>query len=333
MPRLDDTQARYLTRVPGLFARVATDLYGQADFPVSALRVAQWLSDHCHLYTASTIRQNRSALKAFVELDPASSPHHASISQVLDSIDVSRCVRPGKGKTSSGKTKSFPRQDFELIVQALASSEHPINRLAALMLEAILITGARPIELREILFCVGEPTIRVRNAKNTNGRANGDYRYLIIQNEQHYKKMLTALSALDAYLIDNDNLEHHALLLRVDDAIRRARKRLWPRARTGKRYTLYSARHQASAGFKTIHSCADVARLMGHNSDETSGSHYARAVSAWEGQATEFSVQPHALTRYPETQTARSYHSLDFAHSPRPDAGVANPMEDIGHGS
>ena len=133
-----------------------------------------------------------------------------------------------------------------------------------------ILTGLRPREWEGASLDEEGLVLRVRNAKQTNGRANGTHRHLRLHrmtpDEQNAIRQMVDLVATSA--------DFPLLYARVRKIIWRTAKRCWPR-RT-QRPSLYSARHQWAANAKRIYSKRVVAALAGHASVETAGIHYAR---------------------------------------------------------
>jgi integrase len=194
--------------------------------------------------------------------------------ELLENEDSEGCVKK-RGEDRRGaslKKKKLPRDDLAKILKYL-SKESKIkkwDRILALWLVSAVSTGLRPSEWEHATL--SGTTLRVKNGKNSNGRSNGEYRHLKLDNipVDHLKAIRTFV----------------ALIKKVDytQAYEACRYRLryvcrdiWPRRQSIT--SLYAARHQfkanASASGLLLN---EIAALMGHASDETATIHYGKKV-------------------------------------------------------
>ena len=152
----------------------------------------------------------------------------------------------------------------------MAGSRQTYAPAARLWLWVGILTGLRPKEWEGASLDESGLVLRVRNAKQGNGRGNGTHRHLrlhrMMPDEQNAIRQMVDLIAASP--------DFPLLYARVRKIVWRTAKRCWPR-RT-QRPSLYSARHQWAANAKRIYSKRVVAALAGHASEETAGIHYAR---------------------------------------------------------
>lgn len=115
--------------------------------------------------------------------------------------------------------------------------------------------------------------LRVRNAKDTNGRAHGFFRHLdasgcpnsLLRDVDSFSTLMSAVMESGRY--ETFYAACQRLLLRVNQRL----------GMDGKRHVqLYSPRHKFSSAVKNRFSRAEVGAMMGHANDETATSHYGK---------------------------------------------------------
>lgn len=128
-----------------------------------------------------------------------------------------------KVRTSAMKKKSFP-EGFYMFLKSSHETEEKLNPRFSLMfdfVEANLVVGLRPIEWLNVRITsdIASKTmvLFVQNAKNSNGRANGDYRelHLLSASKDQQKNILKFYinlqnklkTSVDAFLDLQDNYE------------------------------------------------------------------------------------------------------------------------------
>lgn len=189
-------------------------------------------------------------------------------------------VRKPKLRTSQKKSKSIPLERLTKILASLDEADSKRKWAAELrdFLLTILYTGMRPVETstaRIVDDAVLGKLLVVRNAKATNGRGNGEYRQLNL-NDMPYDRL-----AVIARHIKRANEAHvaggyRALFKGCSKLLFSLVRKLFPQLE--RRPTLYSARHQFIANAKAEGlSQLEIAAMAGHNSEDTSKHHYARA--------------------------------------------------------
>ena len=198
-----------------------------------------------------------------------------------------------RGKTPPGIAKRFPEADQAAIFSHLATSRSARASKLADLLRLLLLTGARPCEVRSMQLSTRGPRISatIESAKwDEDGvRATAKTRTLIFDSVEPdlAKSMLRAVRHARGYDDDGWRREREAL----QRVLRTVCKSLWPRRK--RVYGLYSGRHQCAADWKlAVEGGAEggnanapfetdgltiVAALMGHASDDTATRHYARA--------------------------------------------------------
>lgn len=203
-------------------------------------------------------------------------------------------TKPKGEKTSATKRKGFPSRDRIRVFEVLIDWNDTHTETLIRWIRATICTGLRPCEWKAAEFVERHPendgpALLVRNAKNTHGRANGDARTLLFNDDFSPQDLddIRIHAALCADLARNglfdrvyDNCRH--LMRHASRAAFRRRKQ---------HYTLYSCRHQFSANAKKVTIQGGVAALMGHASAETATIHYGRAA---QGEGGSLGPVPHA---------------------------------------
>jgi hypothetical protein len=193
----------------------------------------------------------------------------------------------GLGKTSArgsgSKMKQVPPAARAAIYYALeqrAKRGHQYALGLRWWCEATLLTGLRPNE-----WCFselsthednGRPVLRVKNSKHSNGRANGEYREMYVD-ELTADELDKIRATLDFCRRDND-AEARILVRALRHELEAARGvDLSPHRRPNSSVTLYSFRHQFVANAKrTFTDPVLTAAICGHSSTKTAHEHYGK---------------------------------------------------------
>lgn len=193
--------------------------------------------------------------------------------------------------TSASKKKSVSIEEKNKInahLMASANSANPsvYDRSTLAMFNAILVTGLRPCEWEHAeLFetqlekvPLTPPILKVKNAKATNGRSFGEYRYLGLSELDELNMNFVKLNLYNCNnRMDSSGkpLSYHEFYELVRIRMNRVVSKIFPRAR--KRVTLYSARHQLIADLKASGmSLVEIACIVGHGNDVTATEHYGK---------------------------------------------------------
>ena len=228
----------------------------------------------------------------------------------IESMDVNHIDTTKKSilnLTSSKKKKSITEAERTkltkyLIASGGSSSAPTYDKALVCMFNASIATGLRPIEwsTAEILsespaeegINLEPPILKVKNAKATNGRSYGEYRYLGLSSlsEININFVRLALS-LSSKPVDNKGNPttysrfYESCRRRFYDVVNHVFKN--PR---DNRITLYTARHQFIANLKAAgYPLEEIACLVGHGNDLTASKHYGKRRSG-NKQATGFPI-------------------------------------------
>lgn len=288
MPNRDQkTEISYAITAKQLRSQ-ATRAYGYTSpnfVPLTTL--AEYIITRKPTYARNTWKQYKNALRAHIEAmidnieaDRLAVEEGQAAIHMLDRETSEGCMKAGT-RTSSLKQKTFKKADFDKLIAYLEThvGKHKFARTLSLWLRASRLTGMRPSEWEhaDLIQLNSTPALTIRNAKATNGRANGEERTLLL--DMLSKDELAIIEDMIKMVEGHSTEMQFAELQKVlGDYMNRATRKCF-----GKRQkypTLYSNRHQFSADAKLSgHTKAEVAALLGQASDETAGTHYARAVS------------------------------------------------------
>ena len=220
----------------------------------------------------------------------------AQAKELNAAIALLREARPkklsdGVLRTSASKQKTAVEADLKRVCHAALATDTDNAEILVALLECGQLSGARLVEWPSAEFGPSDAAgfawqLTLVNGKHGNGRAHGHCRTLrwqtlpaaLVVRMRFWIAAAKQAAATDRYATLLDTLE--ALLRRLTTS-------LFPRRRT--RPTVSSARHAAAARFKAAYvesksseddkrlGRAIVAALLGHATDATASSHYARA--------------------------------------------------------
>jgi len=202
-------------------------------------------------------------------------------------------------KTSSPKLKALPKEILD-ILEHYGDTTPGVIYVGTLLafLRANLLVGLRPEEWFDAtpFSYLGQTKIttqpclglRVRNSKNSHGRANGVYREILLHSvtENDLATLLHFLEIIEMHRIKNPGQNKDELAATFYGPLRHcmsnALTRVGYRQKGAARPTLYSSRHQAVANAKASGlSNREIAALFGHGSPSTAKSHYGKKLSGW----------------------------------------------------
>lgn len=288
----DATKAAYLDRAKALLDRFKKEKPGDNGSPKEFV---DWVVLLKPEISRSTWRQYKASVVWYLELKK-----EIELADDLKAIGNDGCkdvkqVPIEKRNTSSRKKKSVTEREEELIVQHLTetSKESFWAKPTLAFFKAIMATGLRPEEWQHsgLLTESSEqhnfesyPVLKVRNAKQTNGRSHGEFRHLHLDELEETDLLYIRIALQYAnprspqgWITPNGKAESwHEYYKYLRAHLYRVTSKLFPTA--GRRVTIYSCRHQFIANLKKAKYGKDeVAALVGHGTDETATVHYGRA--------------------------------------------------------
>lgn len=288
MSKTDLTIESYLSRGNQLWIRAENQhTFLQSEF--SPVIFIDWLENLLPTLKPSSRRHYIASVREFLlnmrngctdlvvndQLDNA-----IQLSQQMQSSDFSNPIQPTKrwrGRTSSQKSKYLNSDDLRKLVKQSEQFRGKWIKPALLWLTANIIVGLRPVEWRYAQLNISDEAmvLTVSNAKNTNGRSNGSIRTLNLANISSNEMNLIRSQLNEAKLHATDDLSWNKYYAGVRSAIYRITREILPSKRTYP--SLYTSRHQFAADAKSSGlSKVEIACLMGHAADDTSGSHYGK---------------------------------------------------------
>lgn len=172
-------------------------------------------------------------------------------------------------RTSALKNKKVIEPVLKKVVSRILNTKSEYSIFTALLLVTNLYFGFRPVEWKSAAY--DDKSITIKNAKATNGRANGKYRVISFQKKNDYFTLAKALIAQIDSLLKRHTWEtvyasSRSLLYYSQHDIPEEEK-----------ISFYSTRHQVAANLKqTGLSREEIAVIMGHKSINTASIHYAK---------------------------------------------------------
>ena len=271
----EDTKEKYIKRSFQLINRVKKD-FNVTNEDLDPRQIVVWLNDYKPNINPQTWRQYKNSLIYFFETTDMFSE-----SAVIDAIEYLKDTN-SKGtnrfteKTSSLKLKKITLDDWEKLNSYLKSKNRKWHDELRVWLRSSIITGLRPVEWKnaEIIKKNDFYILKTKNAKNTNGRAHGKERVLILKDVSN-EDLITIKTHLNNIKTFVGMGEYEFFYSGCYIALYKACRKCWPRRK--RHITLYSTRHQFSANAKSSgFSKVEVAAMMGHAVDTTAGEHYGR---------------------------------------------------------
>lgn len=197
-------------------------------------------------------------------------------------------VKAKSDSTSALKKKYISENQENTIRKTLLDKVKSGDRWSRLILsyfETILAVGVRPIEISQSTYhdehdnYDGDgPVLVVKNAKATNGRSFGEFRYIglsdLSEKQINYIKLST-LWTQKGITPDNEPVELKELYEKIRFRYRYLVKKLFPKLKYN--ISLYSCRHQCIADLKAAgYSLVEIAVIVGHGNDVTATEHYGK---------------------------------------------------------
>ena len=285
--RTKATEALYLKRYQSLYKRFSKET-GENDLDPNDVvaRLMMMKYDLC----MSSWRQYRTAV-LFV-MESRFPQYNVAIESLL--AETSEGLSKKSQKTSARKIKNVPAPAWKALQTALAvraAAGYKYAKGLLSVLHATLLTGLRPIE-----WCFSEivsetetnrPILKIRNSKHTNGRANGEYRELYLdeltEHQVDHIKAAIECCRIDASATDVEIGKAAASReLALKHELESARDSTLPKSgKAMSSITLYSFRHQFIADAKaTFSDPVIIAAMAGHKSTSTAFTHYGKRKNA-----------------------------------------------------
>lgn len=284
--KIEKTKEDYTNRAIQLINRAKKELSIPEDKDIDVRQLVVWLVDRKPELARSTWRQYKSSVLFYLE-------NHEDVQASSEAIEYLKDVTSigamkSSTRTSSLKLKKITFEDWQKLDNFLKIKNLKWHQQLRDWLRASILTGLRPVEWKNANFIdhEGKPALKIKNAKNTNGRSHGETRTLILDNisEEDIKTIKSHLTNIRTF---SGMGEYEYFYKGCHFALYKACRECWPKRK--KHITLYSTRHQFSANAKSSgFSKQEVAAMMGHAVDDTATIHYGRKTAGNE----ELSVKP-----------------------------------------
>lgn len=251
---------------------------------------ATWLTDRRSGMTASSFRQYRAAsisvFEAILNVEGLRPSLRLEVQRAVAILDSTRGTpQSPRGqlppRTSALKQKRISAQDWEKLAAALSVSRRRHAEGVLLLLTAGLVAGLRPsewINTRLIQDTEEGWKLKVQNGKSTNGRSHGPTRTLTwsdcTEEVEAIRDWQGHLSTCLPREKDRARAVWQTYYAQLRDTLHEVCQELWPRRQ--RRPTLYSTRHTFAAAAKAFLTPSEVGALLGHGTDFTAVTHYAR---------------------------------------------------------
>jgi integrase len=243
--------------------------------------VIAWFLQRHDCWAASTIRSYKRALESWVLSGLARAVTVDETAQLLSLLTHGPLPRQRKKRgsrtTASDKARTVSEDDAKTVFHIAAARSDIISKILSRYVKLNPHFGLRPGEWQHARVRRGRWLV-VRNAKNSNGRANGNFRIFD----------LSPLSAADRQQIVQliDLMRQETARGGWDKLLDVLASRLCRICRSAKlkRLCLYAFRGTAAARLKAGKlSPAEIAAVMGHASDATAQRHYpsSRHLKGW----------------------------------------------------
>lgn len=304
MEKLDDTKIKYYKRAVLLIKKAHKeakesnhkvsksinaykDIEGKQFLGLSLFNTAMWFKNFWAINLRSkTLRLYRASLIYFAEIelenDRIDKENFEKIKTVLSNLK-SGDPKSLELRTSAKKQKHLTVKDLNLLTKTLSQSKNRWASATIIWLISGIITGLRPIEWRSAVYDPEENKLIIKNAKNTNGRAHGEFRtfYLENINEKDKNIIIKHSDVALQFSLQGDEI-WETYYQGCSNLLKYTCDILWPKRE--RHPTLYSARHQFSANLKAS-GCKpeEIATLMGHAVDTTAITTYGKKVYGTRG--------------------------------------------------
>ena len=240
--------------------------------------VADLISRHPTL-AMSTWRYKKAAVLHYIE---TYHPEHQTAIEELRQLSSAGLPKTSN-KTSGRKLKHVPSaawREIQRVLQGRIADGYRHAEGLLTVLRATLLCGLRPIEWSQATIATHAGTsrtvLRVGNAKHSDGRANGEYRELFID-ELTADEQATIRAAV-AYCSTATHKEAVSIKVALKSEMETVRMLAGTSSRrASSSVTMYSFRHQFIADAKqTFESPLVLSATVGHSSTKTAFEHYGK---------------------------------------------------------
>lgn len=296
--RTRQTEINYGKRGNSILKRLidtVKSVHGRKKKP-SCVDINDYLNNLAQGRSPASYRQDKASL-AFL-FESLNEPQYAALVRNHSRDLIEHIHAPKQKNTSSIKQKKVSYYDRRKLNRRFRKnrkkfySENSLKDRTYLLYNSILLTGIRPCEwintrlINDYVLPDGtieKHVLEIKNAKNTNNRANGDYRHIVISDLNDDEKRIIFHNMLYITRLRDSGGDYAKYQKSAKDQMYLANKALWPKRKTT--ISLYSFRHQFAADYKKAgYTKSELAALMGHAADDTASRHYGRKVAGRKGR-------------------------------------------------
>jgi integrase len=281
--KIEKTHRQYAIKAKTVCSQAAKTYGHTSPFSVPPTIVVEHLISRKPTIAKNTWYQYKNALRYHFqsliteETDRVLTEELQTAITILGTTTAAGALKYGT-KTSSGKQKGIKKADFMTLVSYLNNhvGKHLYARSLLTWLQAGRLVGLRPSEWASAFIdnSTHDPLLMVSNAKTTHGRGNGESRSLNLKglDAEELSWIQDMLDMINGY---RSEMTFSSLQTRIGDYMKFVTRKCFGHRNTYP--TLYSLRHQFSANAKFSGATrAEIAAMMGHGSDATAGTHYAK---------------------------------------------------------
>lgn len=312
--KTDKTKRAYSKRATSLVQRYESD--PAMNIRNSATSFFMWLMIRKQVIADNTWKVDRAALLHYLNYTNTLFLHELVRNTDNKGGKAMNKKRVGlEKKTSEKKLKHITEEDMSKSLHYFKHADIGYWDNVAIGIFIIsYFTGIRPIEITQssVIYIYNDdgelvPALRVKNAKNTNGRGNRKYRTipldraegLSIEEVRRFVEAASFPKLANGKPTTPEKYEKYA-----SAAFGKHMRKIFPRRKY--HITLYTARHQFAADAKRSGMiAAELAALLGHATDRTAHIHYAKP-----SRSTSTKRMPKAIQS--EVATVRNKLSMAF---------------------
>lgn len=281
--RLPATEQSYRQRMKTLVAQCRAMLKIPAHEVLDYRQFVGWLIVQKPHWSRPTWRQYKAAVVFGLEHEVRlrRDPIAEEALETLRPEDVTGCLAKTR-RTSGSKLKRFPIGDYKRIDRELTAHPSPWSEDVQRWLAAAMLTGLRPREWAHTTYVedASEPSLIVQNAKNTNLRAHGPTRTILLKGLSEEERAIIRQHVERAREWEGPG-QFTTFYQGCAATLSRLSRKLWPGRK--QHVSLYSTRHQFSADAKASGlTPEEIAALMGHAVDVTATRHYGKKTAGTE---------------------------------------------------
>lgn len=266
--KTEETKIAYLKRASQLADRYQRETGNT--WMTDPMDWVNWLDELRMGLKKASWRQYKAAAAFMLEVDDDGTDEqlgHAR--EKLVSLNQGKCKKKSH-KTSARRLRNLSDIDMSKIISRLNPHSKKHDFLLITWLNAGIITGLRPHEWWHA--SLDGTILEVHNSKNSNGRSNGNFRYLDLAAVT--KSELADIERM-LLLVRDVWTDYNTAYNSASSRLKRVTKIIWPKSK--RRPTLYSCRHQFRANAASAGISLEIqGALMGHGSADTARRHYGR---------------------------------------------------------